>query len=792
MSEVCDVAKLVNDEWTIEEQGVWTYCQPKNAVLASCGWKVHVSSEPAKERQVIEAMRDVAFRENQPFKFLSTEERVRLSSAKGTPRTSSGKLACLYADNDVILRVVVNELKKRLRGIDGPDILTDVRCGDEPLFVRYGSFEEIWCYRQGKRVLGIVKPDGTVVPDEGRFRMTIPDWVDIPSWIGKYIDDRKSRGTNLPCGLKKALHYSNAGGVYLGIMRDTSEPVLVKEARPLTGYDAAGNDAIKRLRYEYELLEELSDTGVTPKPISFSLGTKHAYIIREYFEGSTLGQIKINRWPWHIMSDPSNDIISAYRDWASSTLVNISSLMKTVHDRGYAFQDLHLNNFFVLETGDLRIFDLEAFTLSDWRGAPPVAAPDCVGELGIAGEERDIYAFNILAHALFCPSVQGWATGTLETNVRKWIAVRFGSEILFFIDETVRKLSEYYGISSSSSTKTPNVDESSFTPLDRIREGFQNRITESIESKEIQDTSLLSGVAGMSLAFDSLDFAPNLQEIIRKQLEQSMHSISKTDLSLAHGSSGMLLALLLSGAAPDLDSWTTSTISLLKNRRIEKHLLHGVAGVVMPLLAAQSTKLDWGGYRELIALLADQLYEQKPGSMAGAGLLCGDAGLALFWNSYSTLTGENVDDLVRNFIAAPRAVNNDLFLSGGLEGIGGWFAALATSSDQIITEIMPSIEDALQRGIAHRGCDIAYGISGTLFGLALFESRFPGVTGRLMNSFAEDVLSWMCTDKNCRSGIFDPESRSIVDSLDKGTPVFIITNRLINSKKGEARWKSIR
>ncbi len=53
-----------------------------------------------------------------------------------------------------------------LEGVEGPYILSDLRYGEGPLFVRYGGFVERHCLADtASRVLALENADGELVPD---------------------------------------------------------------------------------------------------------------------------------------------------------------------------------------------------------------------------------------------------------------------------------------------------------------------------------------------------------------------------------------------------------------------------------------------------------------------------------------------------------------------------------------------------------------------------------------------------------------------------------------------------
>ena len=73
------------------------------------------------------------------FKFLRNEPVMLMVNSKSAPRGSSGKLVTIYPTDEAQLELMLKELDELLHGVRGPYILSDLRYGEGPLFVRYGA-----------------------------------------------------------------------------------------------------------------------------------------------------------------------------------------------------------------------------------------------------------------------------------------------------------------------------------------------------------------------------------------------------------------------------------------------------------------------------------------------------------------------------------------------------------------------------------------------------------------------------------------------------------------------------
>lgn len=151
----------------------------------------------------------------------------------------------MYPADEAELESILTDLGALLDGQAGPYILSDLRWGTGPLYVRYGGFAGRWCLGpDGEQVPAIADPDGRLVPDRRGPSFKPPEWVALPSFLEPHLLARNSaRADQLPFRIEKALHFSNGGGVYAGFDPATGDPVVLKEGRPHAGLAADGSDA---------------------------------------------------------------------------------------------------------------------------------------------------------------------------------------------------------------------------------------------------------------------------------------------------------------------------------------------------------------------------------------------------------------------------------------------------------------------------------------------------------------------------------------------------------------------
>lgn len=391
--------------WSATPRGSWTFVRPPVAQLPAQGWKVHVSATPDGARHVLREVWDYCVTRDITFKFLANPIDLLLRNSKYADRAGSGKFVTIYPKDVEQLGNVLRGLGAALDGADGPYVLSDIRWGRGPLYVRYGGFVERFCrLADGERVLAIATPDGRLVPDRRRPSFTPPSWVDIPEVLATSIAARSNQGAanRFPFRIIRSLHFSNGGGVYLAVDTRVDREVVLKEARPHAGLDQDGTDAVQRLLRERDFLEKLANTGVVPELYEHLVYWEHHFLVEEYIEGRSIGREMVERIPL-IRAGTTDVHVRDYAAWALEVLDKVSRCVRLMHDNGVAFGDLHPHNILLRPDGEVRFIDLEMASYLTDEQRPALGAPGYVAPDGRAGGDADHYALACLRLSLFLP-----------------------------------------------------------------------------------------------------------------------------------------------------------------------------------------------------------------------------------------------------------------------------------------------------------------------------------------------------------------------------------------------------
>ena len=357
------VAELINElalDWTITRGGFWYMVHPVNEYsIPAQGWKVHVSASLGNAVSILKRAAKIALTKDVPFKFALDKNVLATMSSKRWNRGGSGKFITMYPSDLSSFKDLLDALYAELHAEEGPYILSDKRYKDcRVLYYRYGGLRRVTRTDiKGEKVLVLTTPDGETVPDVRTPYFSLPPWVTDPFPTEK--SERKEIILNNRFLVKKAISFSNSGGVYVAEDRDTGKDVIVKEARPHTAMDDQGNDAVKMLRKEYQFLELLRGTNVAPEPVDAFEAAEHFFIAEEYLDGIDIREIMLTQSPL-MLSRPSLNDSKEYYEIYRRTLKAFAQAVDLLHQRGIVFGDLNARNIRIdPATHTVRLIDFE-------------------------------------------------------------------------------------------------------------------------------------------------------------------------------------------------------------------------------------------------------------------------------------------------------------------------------------------------------------------------------------------------------------------------------------------------
>lgn len=408
------VRAILPPVWRIDRKDVWFHVAPPDVKLVPQGWKIHVSATPKNSVDMLETAARICVENDVAFKFALDRQITRLITSKGWGRESAGKVVTVYPNSEAEFTRVLVALSTALEGFEGPHILSDRRYGGSSVVhYRYGGIAGPSILTpSGTRQSMLIAPDGTLVPDQRLPFWAPPLWVKLPF---------ASEGSENPDGaaaltlkghryrVDSALGTSVTGGVYKGVDLETNDPVAIKEARPYTGVDENGLDATDRLRKEFRLLQELEETGVTPKPLDIFCDWEHVFLAEEFVAG--LGMIKyvMTKNPF-LQGTYSAVEMETYLESLRSIWISLAEGVQAIHARNIVIGDLSMNNVIITDQqqGSVRLIDLEAA----WQAGVDepyhdLRTPGYSPKGGIKVANDEVYSLGAIFAASLCPSTLG-------------------------------------------------------------------------------------------------------------------------------------------------------------------------------------------------------------------------------------------------------------------------------------------------------------------------------------------------------------------------------------------------
>lgn len=549
------IKEKVNSQWINENAEYWHYMIYQSNNLPAQGWKIHLSTTIQQAQEMLDIVTPWLIKEKVSFKFVSSLEQFVYSNSKYADRSESGKFITIYPRNDDEFEYLLQMLKKLTKNFDlGPYILSDQNWQESNVYFRYGGFKPIYIVsKDGKKIPAIYAPDGKKHEDKRLPYYQKPNFVPDPPFFKKNVfpDSR----TFLPLSeykVKSALHFSNAGGIYLALK--DNQKVVLKEGRQHAGLDANQKDGFTRVKNEAAILKKLEDISAVVNCYADFTSWRHHFLVEEYIEGRSLEELLPTDFPF-ILGDVKKK--NKYKAKVKDILQQLKKIVEDIHNHGIAIGDLSLSNILITEKGDVRLIDFENAGLVDQKYIPGLTTAGFVSTGVKTFGEADNFALMRIAYYLFLPIIP---VADMAPNIiakhREWISSYFGEDIVSFLrdfdvnvdDQEPIFLKKFMTVSSKNlSRRTINYFKSGLT------EGVLNHLNfnklglvPGLADKNDDPINLLNlstGAAGVLWAIDDKD-DQRLNKWIKENQDNIIDISRKTNvLGLFNGIGGLAQVL---------------------------------------------------------------------------------------------------------------------------------------------------------------------------------------------------------------------------------------------------------
>ncbi|MFB4275369.1 class III lanthionine synthetase LanKC [Nonomuraea sp. MTCD27] len=638
--------------WSTALTDTWCYYAPDNEPpLPAQGWKIHVSARVPDAEKAIAAVWDYCLPRGIAFKFLRGLPVLVMVNSKAASRASSGKLITIYPRDEAQLELVLKELDELLRDVRGPYILSDLRYGTGPLFVRYGGFAERHCLSpSGERVLAVEDGEGRLVPDVRGATFSVPPWTTLPAFLEPQLAARNAvTTTGLPYDIERVLHFSNGGGVYLARDKRSGEQVVLKEARPHAGLDAAGRDAVSRIEHERDILERLSGLPAAPALRGYFTLGEHHFLVMEFVDGTPLQRRLVHRYPLTRATCTERDL-AEYTSWAVETLDEVTRAVGSLHERDVVFGDLHPDNILLADDGRVALIDFEVATLAGDQGRAALAHPAFAPPADRQGVDVDRYALACLRLGLFAPQC------TIMLPLHRPKVAHLGEIVKetfpvpgSMIDEAVSTIAGSAPDTAPDATPLPMPGTAGWPELrDAMARAILAGATPERDDRLFPGDvaqfrpggglDLAHGAAGVLFALACAGLGP-YPEYERWLRERARRPVQGSGLGLYDGLHGIAYVLGLLGHDQDANDLIDVCLRE-KWERLESALISGLSGIGLNLLRFGRTDLALRAVDICAGRLDTPVPDISGGAGPRAGLMHGSSGPALLFLHAYERTGD--------------------------------------------------------------------------------------------------------------------------------------------------------
>jgi hypothetical protein len=798
----------VPEGWRCNPSGDWLAYTPPDPRFPVQGWKIHASACMDNAERVLTSVWEYCVARNIPFKFIRSQELFFLRNVKYSPRGASGKFVTIYPSDEVQLEIVLNELGALLEGQAGPYILSDLRWGSGPLYVRYGGFAERYCMGSGGELeLALEDGDGQLVPDRRGATFAVPEWVTLPSCLVPHLQARNSATvTDLPYRIERALHFSNGGGVYAATHLPTGDSVVLKEARPHAGLAWDGVDAVARLGRERDTLQRLAGLDVVPAMRDyFTLGDHH-FLVEDFIDGKTLMSQIVKRFPVAVIGDPDDPEIVEYTSWALDVCARVEAAVAQLHDRDVVFGDLSPHNMLVRDDDSIVLIDLEVATRTADDARQSLATSAFMPPSSTSGIAVDRYALACLRLFAFLPQLT--ALLSLDVGKARQLAASIAETFPVpeaFLAAAVRDIESAHEPAGATPRRPPRLEPDG-PSWRRARESMAAGIRASA-TPEREDRlfpghprQFATAGSGLGISFGAAGVLYALQatgaarepEHEQWLVRRATSPPSGTPLGLYDGLHGVAYVLDRLGRRDDAMAVLDICVDALgpQRDRLGLDLSGGLAGIGLTLAHFAAREDDaslWDIVWDIADLVAERLgdvdavADTSGGKEPYAGLLKGSSGPALLFMRLHEL---RADDGLLDLAAT--AIRQDLrrcipdrygalhvnerwrtlpYIADGSVGIG--FAVddyLALRHDEQFAQAAPLIRAAAQCGYY-----VGAGLFSGRAGMILYLSRGSAAGGAEDPIVASHVrrLNWHAM--SYRGHLAFPGDQLLRLSMDLGT-----------------------
>lgn len=359
----------LRDGWQLFKSEIWFHALPDSTSTPEQGFKIHLAATSGTAAEVLQRAAPVCIDSGTAFKFVCDPRLVDLLNSKTCSRASSGKFLTLYPKDDADCARLLEALSGATAGLAGPYLLSDRPYKESrTVYYRYGGFlQRFQVNLFGEKLPLLRAADGRLIPDARTPFFQVPPGIEDPFFGGApetsgriCLKERYS--------VRKALRFSNSGGVYAGTDDLTGQEVVIKEARPFVNLTRGGRcDAVRTLEKESFVLQRMQDTPYVPRFFDFFREWEHAFLVEEFLPGTPLSSFRaLEEFGLLVQRPATHESVHAFCRRFAKLALHLLDAVETFHGRGVLLGDLSPSNILVdPDTFAVQLIDFEGAFLAE-------------------------------------------------------------------------------------------------------------------------------------------------------------------------------------------------------------------------------------------------------------------------------------------------------------------------------------------------------------------------------------------------------------------------------------------
>lgn len=334
------------------------------------GWIIHLSVSEYNLAELASVLIPIFMKLEVPFYIIRDTETGRHLQNGDLGYERLGKTIALYPQEYTDIILLAKQMIELTEGIRGPFIPTDRHLGGI-VYTRYGSYNPVKLPESpGKRFIYNIA--GTLVLDEYTFPFVPPVDVSwpfesitpvLPPRQGKLLKDKYKLLTVIKDDVKGQV----IKGIYMKGFLNIRQ-CIIKEGKKNMWMDDYDRDIQDRLRWQFELYNDLR--GIIPMPEIFDFFEVNGdqYLAMEFIRGTSLENIVYSSYMgrnWKELPLEKKVLLLDY-------LIKVMNIIAQLHEKKYVHRDISPANFLIDKKGQIFLIDLElSYSLKKGEKEPP-------------------------------------------------------------------------------------------------------------------------------------------------------------------------------------------------------------------------------------------------------------------------------------------------------------------------------------------------------------------------------------------------------------------------------------